>query len=242
MIDTAIILAAGQGTRLRDTTPVKPLCPVGGSTLIGHALASLAAAGLTRAIVVTGYQAEAIESYLAADRWPIEVETVRTEDWHQPNGVSARAAAGLIDGAGLLAMADHLVAPGLYARLAKAGAGPGLRLAIDRRIGHPWIDPDDVTCVATRGDRITAIGKGLVTFDCYDAGVFAVGAPFFAALESLEQPSITEAVRLLAAASQAEVVDCSDLDWIDVDDARALDIAEHWLIERSLSAAAQRLA
>jgi len=129
----------------------------------------------------------------------------------------------------VLAMCDHLVVPTLYARMAKAGAGDGLRLGIDRRLGHPWVDPDDVTCVATDGSMITAIGKGLEPHDAYDTGVFAIGPALIAALATLEAPSLTEGVRILAARGTARVVDCSDLDWIDVDDAPALAKAEQWM-------------
>ena len=129
-------------------------------------------------------------------------------------------------------MCDHLVDPALYARMAAAGAGNGLRLGIDRRLGHPWVDPLDVTAVATRGDRIAAIGKGLDPHDCYDTGVFAVGQRLFDALAVQRDPSLTEGVRALIGDGAAGVVDCSDLDWIDVDDAKALAAAEGWLATR----------
>ena len=229
LIDTAVILAAGAGTRLRTAAESKPLCMVAGRTLLDHALERLAEAGIARAIVVTGYRAEAIEGHIAARDCPLAVETVRTPDWQLPNGVSALAAAGPLAGAPtLLAMCDHLVEPALYTRMAAAGAGSGLRLGVDRRLGHPWVDLDDVTFVATEGARIVAIGKGMETYDAYDTGVFAVGQPFFEALAGLEAPSITEAVRALAAKGAAEVVECSDLTWIDVDDPKALAAAEGW--------------
>jgi len=229
VIDTAILLAAGQGSRLRDTAPFKPLCPVGGIPMIDRALVSFAQAGLTRAIVVTGYGGDTIDGHLTARDWPLAVETVRTTDWRQPNGVSALAAANRISGEALLAMCDHVVEPRLYSRLRDHGAREGLTLGVDRRLGHRWIDPEDVTCVATEGERIRAIGKGLEPHDCYDVGVFSVSRTFFSALRSLPAPSITEGVRALAARDRAFVVDCSDLDWLDVDDARALAQAEDWL-------------
>lgn len=228
-IETAVILAAGAGTRLRTAAESKPLCVVAGKTLLDHALERLAEAGIRRVIVVTGYRAEAIEGHIAGRDWPLAVETVRTQDWQLPNGVSALAAASVLNGApALLAMCDHLVEPALYARMAAAGCGNGLRLGIDRRLGHPWVDPEDVTFVATEDARIVAIGKGMAEHDCYDTGVFAVGQPFFDALAGLEAPSITEAVRALAAKGAAEVVECSDLTWIDVDDPKALAAAEAW--------------
>jgi len=230
VIRTAVLLAAGAGSRLRSAAPSKPLCPVAGVPLIDRALAGLAAAGIARAVVVTGYLADAVEAHLSAGHWPLAVECVRSPDWRRPNGVSALAAAPHLAGEdALLAMCDHAVEPALYARLAATGTRGGAVLGIDRRLGHPWIDPDDVTGVATDGDRIIAIGKGLAPHDAYDTGVFAVGPALFDALAALPDPSLTEGMRVLAARGAAWVEDCSDLDWIDVDDAAALAKAETWL-------------
>ena len=234
VLRTAVLLAAGEGSRLRGSAPSKPLCPVAGRPLIDHALASLAQAGITRVIVVLGYRGDDIHAHLAAGDWPLMVETVHTPDHLQPNGVSVLAAAPLIvDEPALLAMCDHLATPALYARVAGAGARDGLTLGIDRRLGHPWVDPTDVTAVATAGDRIVAIGKGLMPHDAYDTGVFAIGPALLDALASLPAPSLTEGVRLLAARNRAYAVDCSDLDWIDVDDAPALAKAEAWALARA---------
>ena len=232
MIDTAVLLAAGEGSRLRGAAASKPLCPVAGRALIDHALAGLARAGIRRVVLVLGYRGRDIAAHLARSRQPVLVETAWS-DPRLPNGVSVLAAARAVgDRQALLAMCDHLVDPLLYARVAAAGAGTGLRLGIDRRLGHDWVDPLDVTCVATDvesgGDRIVAIGKGLEPHDCYDTGVFAIGPALFAALATLDAPSLTQGVRILAATGDARVVDCSDLDWIDVDDSLALTKAEVW--------------
>ncbi len=53
----AIVLAAGRSSRMGD---FKPLLPFDGGTLIGHVVASLRAAGVTRIHVVTGFNAEAL--------------------------------------------------------------------------------------------------------------------------------------------------------------------------------------
>lgn len=233
VIDTAVLLAAGEGTRLRDVAPVKPLCPVAGRPLIDHALTGLAEAGIRRVVVVLGYEGAAVARHLAVRSWPVAVETVGT-DHLLPNGVSARSASSVIgEREVLLAMCDHLVEPALYARVAAAGAGDGLRLGIDRRLDHPWVDPADVTRVRTQGDRIVALGKGMTEFDAHDTGVFAVGPALFLALASLPDPSLTDGVRVLAARELAGTVDCTGLGWIDVDDADALAKAQAWMAARA---------
>ncbi len=237
MIDTGIVLAAGEGSRLRDVAPLKPLCLVDGRTLLAHAVFGMAQAGLARTIVVVGYEAETLESYVAANDWPIPVETVRVEDHRHPNGSSLLAAEPLLgDEEAILAMCDHLVEPQFYRRMAGATTGGGASLGIDRRIDSDWIDRDDVTCVQTEGDRLVGIGKGLASYDCFDTGVFTVGRGLFDALRGLEKPSLTEGMRRLASDRAAVVKDCSDLQWIDVDDERAWRIAETWLASRRQTA------
>jgi 1L-myo-inositol 1-phosphate cytidylyltransferase len=86
-----------------------------------------------------------------------------------------------------------------------------------------------VTYVRTSAERIVAIGKGMAEHDCYDTGVFAIGPAFTDALAGLAAPSISQGVTALAARNLAFVEDCSDLAWLDVDDAKALHAAETWL-------------
>ncbi len=69
---TAMILAAGRGTRMRpisDTVP-KPLLEVEGRTLLDHAIDRLALAGVERVVVNAHYKAEMIAAHLAGRRQP----------------------------------------------------------------------------------------------------------------------------------------------------------------------------
>ncbi len=64
MTDTAaVVLAAGQGTRMRSRLP-KVLHPLAGRSMLDHVLASLAAAGIEQLVVVTGHDADQVEAAL----------------------------------------------------------------------------------------------------------------------------------------------------------------------------------
>jgi MurNAc alpha-1-phosphate uridylyltransferase len=72
MIDRAMVLAAGLGTRMRpltDTLP-KPLMKVAGKALIDHVLDRLADAGVTEAVVNVHHRAEQIENHLKSRTRP----------------------------------------------------------------------------------------------------------------------------------------------------------------------------
>ena len=63
----AIVLAAGQGTRMRFRVP-KVLHPLAGRPMIDHVLDALAAAGVEHPVVVTGFGAEQLEEALQGQR------------------------------------------------------------------------------------------------------------------------------------------------------------------------------
>lgn len=220
----AIVLAAGQGTRLRNRAPVKPLAAIGGRSLLHHVLDSLAAGGATSASVVTGFEADTVAA--EARRHRLVPEVVPNPDFARaPNGVSLLAARHAVTGPTLLAMADHLLSAKLVRRLLSGARAP-LALAVDRRLGHPGVDEADVTRVRTRGARIEAIGKQLAVYDCYDTGLFVISPALIDSLQTLAAPSLSEGVQQLADAGRAQAVDIGDAEWLDVDDARAMEMAE----------------
>lgn len=225
----AIVLAAGSGTRLRDAAPIKPLAEVAGKPLLAHVIERLVRAGVGEAIAVVGYEAAKIREALAGADLGCSIRFVDNPRWQESNGVSVLSAAPFVTGRALLTMSDHLADPALYARVAAAGQGDLTVLGVDRRLGHPWIDEQDVTRVATDGESIVGIGKLLAVYDCYDTGVFSVAPPLFDTLRAAPNPSLSDGMRALGASGRAGIVDVSGLDWLDVDDPRALAIAEEWL-------------
>jgi len=89
---TAMVLAAGLGTRLRpitDTIP-KPLVELGGRTLLDHAIDRLALVGVEQVVVNVHYKAEQIEAALARRTQP-RIELSREQELLETGGGVARA-------------------------------------------------------------------------------------------------------------------------------------------------------
>lgn len=73
MGSAAVVLAAGQGTRMRTRLP-KVLHPLAGRPMLEHVLASLAEAGIEQQVVVVGHDADQVEAALGG-----RATTVRQE-------------------------------------------------------------------------------------------------------------------------------------------------------------------
>ena len=81
-VTTAMVLAAGLGTRMRPLTHKvpKPLVPLKGKPLIDHALDRLAAGGIKRAVVNVHHFADQIEAHVAGRKKPaITISDERSE-------------------------------------------------------------------------------------------------------------------------------------------------------------------
>lgn len=227
-----LIIAAGQGSRIREKGASKPLVPLLGRSLIEWVARSAAEGGASEFVVVTGYNREILEPHLEdlASRLHLPFTAVYNPDWALANGVSVLAARHLLNEPFLLTMSDHVVDAAIPRQLIHdASPDAGLTLAVDRQLDNPLVDIDDVTKVQTEGDRIVAISKTIDPYDCFDTGVFLATPALFEALdESIRttgESSLSGGVKLLAARGAARVLDVSGHFWIDVDDPAAYDRA-----------------
>jgi choline kinase len=116
---TAIILAAGVGKRLLETSGGRPKCllEIGGKTLLGRLLEQLAAAGVPDAVVVTGFGADAVRAAIGGGPPGIRVRYVTNPRYREGAILSLWTAREALDGPALVMDADVLCAPALVARL-----------------------------------------------------------------------------------------------------------------------------
>lgn len=230
----AVILAAGYGSRLSGVQTPKPLVEVAGVSLLEWSVRQMTAAGITRAVIVTGHRADEIEARLPgiSAATGVVLEPCRLADWSRPNGHSVIAGASRISGNYLLVMADHLFSATMLQQIIigidRIG---GAALAIDRRVDGPAIDPADATWVRCRANgNIVQIGKHLDRYDAVDCGAF-VATPDLAeaisgAIAGGASGSLSEGMQRLADHGLAETVDVTGEAWIDVDDPAMLALAE----------------
>lgn len=98
LIDTAMVLAAGYGKRMRPLTEhtPKPMVRLGGRPLIDHALARLGDAGVREAVVNLHYRADVLEAHLRTRTAPpdVAISDERAELLDTGGGVK-KALAGL---------------------------------------------------------------------------------------------------------------------------------------------------
>ena len=89
----AVVLAGGEGTRLRPYTAVlpKPLMPVGDRPVLDIVLRQLRAPGFERVTIATGYLAELIEAFFGdGERYGLQIDYFRERE---PLGHGRRAGA-----------------------------------------------------------------------------------------------------------------------------------------------------
>ena len=91
--DTAMILAAGLGKRMRPLTASqpKPMVRVAGKPLIDHALDRLSSAGVTKAVVNVHYLADALEAHLVGRTSPVITISDERESRVEENAEKAEA-------------------------------------------------------------------------------------------------------------------------------------------------------
>lgn len=78
----AVILAAGEGTRLRPLTESRPkaMLPVSNRPILEHVVEAVAEAGIDELVLVVGYRRERIQSYFGdGDAWGVDIEYVVQE-------------------------------------------------------------------------------------------------------------------------------------------------------------------
>ena len=230
MIERAVILAAGRGTRMRELTAQlpKPMMEVRGKPVLQHIVQGLGDAGIRDCVIVVGYRADVVRGFFGdGSRYNVAIQ-YKTQTVQDGTGRVVELAH---DFAGkhpfILAYGDILIDPANYKRLVDL--------------------PDDVEAMltVTRGEDISKGGAvfldgnldlvdlrekpkpGEPTSPWYNAGLYAFRPSIFDFTSKLKpsprgEYELTDAIRDLA--QSGKKVRALELtgEWADVRDPETL--------------------
>jgi 1L-myo-inositol 1-phosphate cytidylyltransferase len=218
----AIILMAGQGSRLRgsDKAFLKPFVSVADRPLISYTIDMLVNAGIKTLNFVVGYESKRmIAQVKPLIPSGVSASFVENRHWKKQNGISLLTAADHVSRPFLLAMSDHLFDSAIVDLLIESSDPEFLNMALDRKL-ESIFDLQDAMKVRTDGNRVIDIGKNLRDYDAIDIGLFVCPLEMFDYLKRAMRNgdcSLADGVRLMAQENKVRAMDIGDGWWQDVD-------------------------
>jgi len=242
-----LIIAAGEGRRLRTLTRDKPkgLVQLLGVSLIERVILTAKRAGIDEFLVVTGYLGEKIRVQLTdGSEYGVKIAYIENTQWRRGNGVSVLKAQESLEEDLILLMSDHIFDERILKKLVDYDRRSSVVLAVDRR--EPL--PGD-TVVLERKGEIVEIGKGIEKSNCLDTGIFLCSPKIFSYLEEAVKEGkeeLADGIKKAAENRDAQAFDITHIDsyvpgmrkeiqpfWIDIDTKEDLVKAKRFLIENA---------
>jgi NDP-sugar pyrophosphorylase family protein len=194
----AIVMAAGEGLRLRPLTETwpKPVLPIDGRPVIATLLRELEAAGFSNVTVVTGHLAERVEGLIGDGGFALDVSFVRQPEPHGSADAVRRALESAARLPALVTAADTVFSHGDLGRFQAAfdGSGAAGALAVRRDPAPAPPHRSPVTIADGRVERVIDDDAGN---PLGAAPLWAFGPAFAPFLENLPGPpfELAEAVQ-----------------------------------------------
>ncbi len=222
-----VLLAAGMAKRLRPLTDERPKCllTVGRRTLLQRTVDAMTAAGISEFVVVTGYRAEMIRSFLEKQYPGTAFHFLHNADYEHNNNIySLWMTRDYTRGREFLLMdSDILCDPQAVARIASQ---PGSALALN---SHE-LGEEEIKVIVDGEGRITEISKTCSIADAIgeSVGIEKMSADYSTALfaeldKMIEQEGLIDVFyerafeRLIPQGHSFKVVDTTDLFSIELD-------------------------
>jgi len=213
----AVILAAGEGTRIKLKIP-KPLVRINGLSLLERTILTFADLKVQELVIVVGYQADKIKRHVA--NMPIlqdyEITWVENREFHRSNGLSVLCAQDYVGDRFFLSMVDHIYDSNLFFNLLSCSGD--LVCVIDSQ--PRFADLEDATKVLVQNGKIQKIGKGLTQFNGLDCGMFLCSRKIFPILEETigeGKEEWDDAKEKFAERFKLDFFDIHGALWLDVD-------------------------
>ena len=238
MIEHAILLSAGQGSRLLPLTAERPKCLIdfSGRSLIEWQVEMLARGGVKRIDVVTGFMTDMLEEHLNAIRDPrVEIQ-VRFNPFYKvaDNLGSCWIAREAMRGDFLILNGDTLVSEEIVRKVQEPNGWP---IAVTVDVKPDGYDSDDMKVEREADGRLVHIGKTLTArqANAESIGFLAFrgeGADLFRntvrqAMRTSEgvQHWYLKVIDSIAPTGKVGTVSIEGLDWAEVDFLNDIEIA-----------------
>jgi choline kinase len=157
MVEAAVILVAGVGSRLRPITDTRPkaLAPVGDETILGRAVRRLLDFGVSRLILATGYREDAVRLALADLQNEVKYCPNPRYDSTQ-NSVSLALCRDAVDGRSFFKLdGDVVFDPEVLTRIAAPSVELSAGVDSSRKLD------EEAMKVVVEGARILRFGKSV---------------------------------------------------------------------------------
>ena len=217
-VRTAVVLAAGEGTRLRPLTRnrPKPMLPAANRPILEHVCDALVEAGVDRLALVVGYRRERVQEHFGPSYRGVPVEYV-VQDKQLGSGHALLQAQETVDGPLLVVNGDRLIAAESVAAVRDVFTEDDARaaLAVIERA-----NASQYGAVRLRGRDIEEIVEKPDSdeFRLINAGIYAFDASVFEAIEATPRTdgelALTDTIAQLVDAERVRGVRTEGL-WVD---------------------------
>lgn len=164
---TAVILAAGRGSRLMPHTKNKPKCLVniGGRPILFYQLRALEMAGLTRVTIVTGYLAELIKRYVKNHFSHLDVHFINNDRYNITDDIYSIYLAKIAHAGNIIHLnSDVLFHPAIFSLLLKCKTST---ICVRRAV----CGEEEMKIRAGKNNTVTMIGKTISSEGAMGEGI-----------------------------------------------------------------------
>jgi len=195
---TAVILAAGEGSRLKPLTKrrPKPMLPIGNKPLLEHVISAVVQAGITHIVLVVGYERDRIQTYFGdGDNWDISI-TYAVQEQQLGTAHAVQQVEEFINGPFLVLNGDRIIDSTLVEQVMdelkpvssvpiEPEQNPDAIMGVTR--SH---QPNNYGVVALDGNTVTGIVEkptGESPSEIINAGVYGFKPSIFETIKETEQ-------------------------------------------------------
>ena len=216
-IDTAVVLAAGEGTRLRPLTRnrPKPMLPAGNRPILEHVFDALVEAGVEELVAVVGYKRDRVQNHFGPTYRDVPVTYV-TQHKQLGSGHALLQAREAVGGSVLVLNGDRLIDAGTVSAVADSFAETGdPTLAVVERQ-----ETSRYGAVEVRGSDIEKLVEKPRDGDyrLINGGVYAFSSDIFTAIEETPRQAgelaLTDTLERLIERDRVRGVEVDGM-WVD---------------------------